>query len=150
MRGRPALTRFIEKYRRTETCWQWTGTHTDTGYGKVFMDRRLWQAHRAAYVLYIGPIPDGLDIDHLCENKGCVNPEHLRPLDHRTNVLRGNHLFARRSRMTVCEKGLHDLPPANTIPENNGVNRRCRECRRASTRAGWNRNKDEYNRRRRE
>src|SRR5690554_52868 len=70
-------------------CLAWQATKTRDGYGKFRFSGRLWRAHRFAYSALVGAIPDGAQLDHLCRNRACVNPEHLEPVPPRTNVLRG-------------------------------------------------------------
>lgn len=100
-------------------CWPWTGTAI-RGYGK-FGD---FQAHRIAYTLERGPIPDGLTIDHLCRNPGCVNPAHLEPVTVRENTLRGYGPSAQAARATTCPRG-HVKEPSNRKASGDG----CRACR---------------------
>lgn len=61
-------------------CWEWTGVLEPTGYGRMSVNGRNVMAHRICYELHVGPIPDGLFLDHLCHNRRCVNPEHLEPV----------------------------------------------------------------------
>ncbi|HEY8766071.1 MAG TPA: HNH endonuclease signature motif containing protein [Dehalococcoidia bacterium] len=72
-------------------CWPWTGVIHPLGYGHVNIPgtRNPQMAHRASYEFFVGPIPDGLELDHLCRNRGCVNPSHLEPVTHLENVRRG-------------------------------------------------------------
>ena len=70
-------------------CWIWTGTVTDFGYGSISVKNKMLKVHRVSYELFVGPIPAGAEIDHLCHNPGCVNPEHLRPVTRKQN--RENH-----------------------------------------------------------
>lgn len=91
-RRRPALDRFFDKLDNPLPligCWEWRGAIQSAGYGcfELRRDRPLL-AHRYAYEELVGPIPDGLQLDHLCRNRRCVNPAHLEPVDHRTNCLR--------------------------------------------------------------
>lgn len=74
-----------------DACWLWTGALDKCGYGKFAMEG-FASAHRAAYILFVGPIPDGLEIDHLCRVRACVNPRHLEPVTHLENVRRGRHV----------------------------------------------------------
>lgn len=135
--------RFESKILREEDgCWEWTGGHfKGTGYA-IFnipspADGR-WRpatAHRISYELYIGPIPNGLVIDHLCRNRGCVNPEHLEPVAQRINMLRGMAPSAVAVRENRCGRG-HEFTPENTITRtrNGKAKRDCRECVRATDR----------------
>lgn len=70
-------------------CLVWLASENGRGYGKFWFAGRLWPAHRFAYSALVGVIPDGMQLDHLCRNRACVNPEHLEPVSPRTNTLRG-------------------------------------------------------------
>jgi hypothetical protein len=97
------LTRFVAKIQQqVNGCWQWTASktsrrlttvagdeHIDGGYGLFWLDGKTVVAHRVAYEHWIRLIPDGLEIDHLCRNRGCVNPLHLEPVTHSLNMQRG-------------------------------------------------------------
>ncbi len=133
-------------------CWEWTGGLTGRtgndpnagGYGRFRSGNRTVLSHRFAYEFYVGPIGEGLTIDHLCRNRKCCNPEHLEPVTHHENVLRGESLFAINARKTHCIHG-HEFTRENTkLVYRAGTARRlCKECKRASNRA-WaraNRNK---------
>jgi len=70
-------------------CWIWTGSLNGKGYGQMYWRGRVWAAHRVSYALLGGPLMDGLELDHLCRNRPCVNPDHLEQVTHRVNVVRG-------------------------------------------------------------
>lgn len=109
-------------------CWIWTGTINNKGYGAIKRDDKVVGAHRAAYELLVGPIPKGLDLDHLCRNPPCINPSHMEPVTHRENVMRGVGACALNARKTECKHG-HSF----NDPKNLGINawgRFCRECQR--------------------
>jgi len=93
-RRRPLAERFDTKVRKTEGCWYWTGAIGTGGYGRIGTGegKRLEQAHRVAYELYVGPIPEGLHIDHLCRTRSCVRPDHLEPVPQAENNRRANAL----------------------------------------------------------
>jgi hypothetical protein len=104
--GDPRLpSRFWSKCKPTDAgCWVWTARR-DAGYGRFRFDGRIQQAHRVSYTAIIGPIQDGLHIDHLCRTRACCNPEHLEPVTCRENVLRGLAPAARQARQTHCMRG---------------------------------------------
>src|SRR5690349_9784178 len=96
------------------------------------MNRTLEARHRVAYERLVGPIPDGLALDHLCRVRHCINPDHLEPVTWRENILRGASEVARLAARTACSKG-HEFTPENTRI-NNGA-RACRRCDRENKRA---------------
>ena len=107
-------------------CWEWAGS-TRSGYGRMRHNGRPQQAHRVYYKLLKGPIPGGLQIDHLCRNPLCVNPDHMEPVTHRTNSLRGVGAPAANAKKTHCPRG-HSYAGENVyFPPSGG--RQCRRCR---------------------
>lgn len=113
------------------SCQEWDGTLDAKGYGRIWHEGRWALAHRVIYEREVGPIPDGLTLDHVCRNHACVNVDHLEPVTHRENVLRGEGPTAMNAAKTVCVRG-HSLADAYVIPSSGS--RRCRECHREDSR----------------
>lgn len=119
--------RFWAKVEPTGFCWNWAAPPNSTGYGQFAPIRgRKVLAHRFAYEALIGPIADGLYLDHLCRNRLCVNPDHLEPVTNRENLLRGFGFSAQNARKTECDHG-HRLAGDNLKIDSEGY-RRCRAC----------------------
>lgn len=96
--------RFCRKVRITETCWLWEACRFENGYG--YFDNR--KAHRVSYELFKGTIPSGLEIDHLCRVRHCVNPVHLEAVPHHTNMVR--------------------IKSGSPCLHGNGIKRTCKPC----------------------
>lgn len=107
-------------------CWLWTASVRRRGYGRFGSKGDQRAAHRVAYEALVGPIPEGLQIDHLCRVTRCVNPEHLEPVTQRENVRRGHNSPATR---TQCPHG-HEYTASNTMVNCMGW-RVCFTCNRA-------------------
>lgn len=108
--ARPVADRFWEKVEKGDGCWLWTGARSRrNGYGFFRVSTHAPDgsrfAHRVAYELTVGPIPDGLQIDHLCRNTGCVRPDHLEAVEPRTNTLRGTAPAAINAAKQTCLRG---------------------------------------------
>lgn len=124
-------------------CMEWLASKKPAGYGQFSARGPSEYAHRVSYELLVGPIPDGLVIDHLCRNRACVRPDHLEPVTNRVNGLRGVGPAAQCARKTHCVHG-HPFSAENTAFTPGGK-RYCKECNRAKARAN-NRRKAELKR----
>lgn len=111
----------------TPVCWPWNGAVSDSGYGIAKINRRNRPAHRVVYEFLMGPVDPLLDLDHLCRNRSCCNPDHLEPVTRKVNVLRGAGAAARNARKTECLNG-HPLSGDNLVPW--AQYRMCRLCER--------------------
>lgn len=118
--------RLWSKVKQDGDCWVWTGYKDPSGYGRLGFRDSVWLAHRVSYTLMIEEIPDGLQLDHLCRNRACVNPYHLEPVPPEVNRLRGN--INQNVGKTHCKHG-HPLDGENLYTNPDGC-RHCRECQR--------------------
>lgn len=126
IRDRPSR---MEQFQRsfsvdTNGCWTWFGSNNGRGYG-LFWDNGKVYAHRWSYEHHVGPIPDGLVIDHLCRNPACVNPDHLEPVSQAVNFRRGEANAAKKAK-THCPNG-HPYEGRNVLLNTRGC-RGCRTC----------------------
>lgn len=121
----PLMVRFFRNINFTSSCWLWIGAKV--GYGSIGDGERRLSAHRLSYETFVGPIPEGLVIDHLCRVPACVNPDHLEAVTTRENLLRGNGFSGRNIRKTHCPAG-HPYAPGNLAKTK--VGRKCLICNR--------------------
>lgn len=112
-RGAPIRERLEARIIKTDHCWFWLGSMNRDGYGMIGVTtdkgRKTRLAHRVSYETFVGPIPDGKVLDHLCRNRACIRPDHLEPVLQEVNVRRG----ASMERGTHCGNG-HEFTRANT------------------------------------
>ena len=143
--------RFFAKVEFTDTCWLWTASKTRDGYAQFNVRPHILRAHRWAYEFCVGPIPEGLTLDHVkargCVNRHCVNPDHLEPVPLAENIRRGVHAgFANfhqgsAASKTHCKHG-HEFTAENTYTAK-GAHRQCKSCNRNRKRASYSRKENE-------
>lgn len=104
-------------------CWLWTGGTLTSGHGRLWLDGTSRTAQSVSYEHFVGPVPSGLEIDHLCRVRPCVNPTHLEPVTHKENMRRGVY-----GMKTHCRKG-HPYSGDNLYLDPRGE-RQCKACRR--------------------
>lgn len=126
-----ALNRFINKIAFENDCWLFTSSLNGDGYGTFSTVDGVVRGHQMSYHWWHGALQNGLEIDHICQTRNCVNPDHLEAVTHKENVLRGNAWAAHLARQQVCAKcgGEFSIEP-------NGK-RRCIPCRKAYDRERW-------------
>lgn len=126
---KPVLERFLSKINVVDSgCWEWQGCES-RGYGQFWYNKKLKATHQISYELFKGNIPKGLELDHLCRNKRCCNPDHLEAVTHKENTQRGLVGFVsglKQRAKTHCPQG-HEYNEENTHIRPNG-DRQCRVC----------------------
>lgn len=140
-RGRTVEQRLLAMVDKTGSeCWLWTGCLGGQGYGWLRVNGRSVPAHRVSYELFVGPVPEGLTLDHTCHNddescpggdaclhRRCVNPAHLEPVTRGENVMRGRGFSRVNAAKTHCPKG-HRYSATNTYTPPGTNHRKCRRC----------------------
>lgn len=126
--------RIMARVEKTEGgCWKWKGASNPLGYGKIGVrmpSPKTYATHVFVYRHIVGSVPDGMELDHTCRNPGCCNPDHLEPVTHKENVLRGNCVASAVRRTGQCKRG-HEMSNENVYVFPDG-RRQCRECRKVA------------------
>src|SRR6266536_2073639 len=125
---RQMLLGFISRIRiQDDGCWLWIGYLDRNGYGRITdAGHGSDRAHIFSYELLVGAVPEGLQLDHTCRVRNCVNPSHLDPVTSRVNTLRGDTLTAKNALVKICRRG-HPYNHENTYTDSRG-SRHCRRC----------------------
>ena len=140
------IDKFTEKYvvNKETDCWEWIAYRNPRGYGTLRKGLIKVMAHRWAYEYFVGSIPEGLTIDHLCRVRYCVNPKHLEAVTNKENILRGTAPSAINAKKTHCLNN-HEFTQANTIIVPSSSSRRYKECGRTQAREWYRNNVSEVN-----
>lgn len=138
---RDVLARLNSKLIQCGDCWEFRGCRDRHGYGRFGIGSKVFLAHRVSYELNVGPIPENAELDHLCRNPSCCNPQHLEPVTHVENVRRGE-AGKYKVKNGRCKHG-HDLTdPANVYVHTRGKgNRKCKPCTLRNARESHERKK---------
>jgi hypothetical protein len=112
-------------------CWKWRLSLNHDGYGRANYKHRQMLAHRTSYEAFVGEVPAGQELDHLCRTRECVNPDHLEAVSHYVNIMRGKCFSSLNAKKTHCHAG-HPLSGSNVYTTRNG-GRVCRTCSNAAS-----------------
>lgn len=134
---------WLKVITRQSGCWEWLGAKYSTGYGIFTLKHKGMSAHRFAYIVTRGDIAPGIECDHLCRNRLCVNPNHIELVTGRENILRGEGTGAKFARRTHCNNG-HALTGNNVRIRPNSSTRVCKTCAKQRTRPYLERRKAAY------
>lgn len=135
----PLAERLLSRVKETASgCWEWQGYTRQDGYARVTIrptptTQETHLAHRLAYETWVGPIPEGLVIDHVCRNRACINPSHLEVVTQATNNQRGMAPSFQAQREQRCKRG-HPYTPEHSYFGSDGRRRSCRTCETANQR----------------
>lgn len=141
------VAKFNAKVIRRDGCWGWNGSLSKTGYARIHLSKNNKTfsvlAHRVSYEMSVGPIAEGLTIDHLCRNRSCTNPDHLEVVSQGENTRRGMSPAMILATRECCNHG-HEFTPENTKWKKDGEKRyrSCLACDRERQRKFYHRNKE--------
>jgi hypothetical protein len=133
------VERFMRRVAIGPDCWLISGSQAQ-GYVQFCYRQNHVMAHRFAYTVSVGPIPHGMQLDHLCRVRNCVNPDHLEVVTCRENLLRGMGLIATNAHKTHCLRG-HSLEGAILLHSPEGIERRCPLCASHRNHLNYEKNK---------